>query len=102
MGVPILSRVYKEFYGESAKQSPDMCRIINDRHYERLSALLDKTKGKIVIGQERDAEQKFLDLHVITDVTENDAIMLDEIFGPILPMLIYLLGKQTNSGKDTL
>ena len=43
--VPILSRVYKEFYGESAKQSPDMCRIINDRHYERLSALLDKTKG---------------------------------------------------------
>jgi len=85
--VPILSRVYKEFYGESAKQSPDMCRIINDRHYERLSALLDKTKGKIVIGQERDPEQKFLDLHVITDVTENDAVMLDEIFGPILPMV---------------
>ena len=43
--------------------------------------------GKIVIGQERDPEQKFLDLHVITDVTENDAVMLDEIFGPILPMV---------------
>ena len=48
--VPILSRVYKEFYGESAKQSPDMCRIINDRHYERLSALLDKTKGEKCIN----------------------------------------------------
>ena len=48
---------------------------------------LNFSSGKIVIGQERDAEQKFLDLHVITDVTENDAIMLDEIFGPILPMV---------------
>ena len=48
---------------------------------------LNFSSGKIVIGQERDAEQKFLDLHVITDVTENDAVMLDEIFGPILPMV---------------
>lgn len=44
--VPILDKVYKEFFGENAKQSPDLCRIINDRHYERLCTMLDKTKGK--------------------------------------------------------
>ena len=44
--VPILEKVYREFFGENAKQSPDLCRIINDRHYERLCALLDKTKGE--------------------------------------------------------
>lgn len=85
--IPILRTVYKEFFGENAKQSPDMCRIINDQHYERLCALLDKTKGKIEIGDERDPVQRFLDLHVVTEVRGNDAVMLDEIFGPILPII---------------
>lgn len=85
--IPILRKVYKDFFGENAKESPDMCRIINDRHYERLCALLDKTKGKIEIGDERDPMQRFLDLHVVTEVTGNDAVMLDEIFGPILPII---------------
>ena len=31
--------------------------------------------------------QRFLDLHVVTEVTGNDAVMLDEIFGPILPII---------------
>ena len=39
------------------------------------------------MGQERDREQRFLDLHVITEVQANDAVMLDEIFGPILPIV---------------
>ena len=43
--------------------------------------------GKIVIGEERDPEQRFLDLHVVTEVTGNDAVMLEEIFGPILPIV---------------
>lgn len=85
--IPIMSRIYKEFFGENAKQSPDLCRIINDRHYERLCMLLDKTAGTVVIGEERDPDQRFLDLHVVTEVTGNDAVMLDEIFGPILPIV---------------
>ena len=40
-----------------------------------------------MIGGERDPDQRFLDLHVVTDVAGNDAIMLDEIFGPILPVV---------------
>ena len=43
--------------------------------------------GQVVLGKERDPEQRFLDLHVITDVTGSDAVMLDEIFGPILPII---------------
>ena len=43
--------------------------------------------GKIVLGQERDKEQRFLDLHVVTDVSGSDSVMLDEIFGPILPIV---------------
>ena len=39
------------------------------------------------MGQERDREQRFLDLHVVTEVQANDAVMLDEIFGPILPIV---------------
>ena len=51
--LPILEKVYMEFFGENAKQSPDLCRIINDRHYERLCMLLDKTKGKSVSSTDR-------------------------------------------------
>ena len=40
-----------------------------------------------MIGEERDPDQRFLDLHVVTEVTGNDAVMLDEIFGPILPIV---------------
>ena len=39
------------------------------------------------MGQVRDREQRFLDLHVVTEVQANDAVMLDEIFGPILPIV---------------
>ena len=40
-----------------------------------------------MIGKERDPVQRFLDLHVVTEVEGNDAVMLDEIFGPILPIV---------------
>lgn len=43
--------------------------------------------GKIVLGKERDPVQRFLDLHVVTQVSGSDAVMLDEIFGPILPII---------------
>ena len=39
------------------------------------------------MGEERDPEQRFLDLHVVAEVTGNDAVMLEEIFGPILPIV---------------
>ncbi|CAD6197659.1 unnamed protein product [Caenorhabditis auriculariae] len=77
----------KEFYGEDIKASKDYSRIINERHFDRLSALLDKTEGAVLFsGGERDRNDLFLP-PVILDVKASDPFMHDEIFGPVLPVL---------------
>lgn len=77
--------VLKAFYKTNPKDSPDFCRIVNDKHFQRLSGLL---KGcKIALGGETDAKERFIGLSVVVDVKPNDPIMEDEIFGPILPIV---------------
>lgn len=58
--VPALSAVLEKFYGKELQKSPDLSRIVSDRHYNRLKKLLDRTKGKVVIGGESDQEDKYI------------------------------------------
>ncbi|TRY79592.1 hypothetical protein TCAL_11732 [Tigriopus californicus] len=86
----ILSKIpvyYKQFFGSDAKASPDLCRIINDTHVQRLKRLKDKTKGTVVFGGHIDVEERFMDLTIITEISKDDAVMEEEIFGPILPIV---------------
>ncbi|KAM3932806.1 aldehyde dehydrogenase family 3 member B1-like [Leptodactylus fuscus] len=73
-----------EFYGEDPKQSPDFGRIINVRHFKRVSALL--TSGKIVTGGQTDESEKYIAPTILVDVKVTDPVMQEEIFGPILPI----------------
>ena len=41
----------KEWFGDRPKESKDMCRIVTDRHFERLLKLLKSTKGKVILGE---------------------------------------------------
>ncbi|KAF5285786.1 hypothetical protein FQA39_LY04247 [Lamprigera yunnana] len=77
--------IIREWYGTEAQESPDLGRIINDNHYQRLVKLIDKEK--IVIGGEFDATERYIKPTILDDVKENDSIMQDEIFGPILPII---------------
>ncbi|XP_055607099.1 aldehyde dehydrogenase family 3 member B1-like isoform X1 [Uranotaenia lowii] len=77
--------VLKEWYGENPQQSPDLCRIINQQHFQRLSTLI---KGaKVAIGGQMDATDKYIAPTVLVDVRPDDPVMQDEIFGPILPII---------------
>ena len=62
-------------------------RIVNTRHYDRLVDLIEKTKGDLVIGGSRNEKERFIDLHVYTNVRGDDVLMQDELFGPILPII---------------
>ncbi|KDR13306.1 Aldehyde dehydrogenase family 3 member B1, partial [Zootermopsis nevadensis] len=75
----------KEFYGENPKNSPDLCRIISDRHYQRLVALLNS--GKVAVGGETDPSERFVAPTILVDVKPTDPVMQEEIFGPILPIV---------------
>lgn len=80
-------RQVKKQYGEKPLENADYGRIINDKHFQRLCGLIDP--DKTVLGGERDARTCRIAPTVMTDVTREDAVMGEEIFGPIMPILTY-------------
>ena len=78
-----------EFYGKHPHESQDLGRIVNDKHFQRLSHLLEVHKENIVIGGYQDAEHRLIEPTVLDDIEADDFIMQEEIFGPILPIITY-------------
>ncbi|KAK2576499.1 hypothetical protein KPH14_005823 [Odynerus spinipes] len=78
--------ILKEWYGENPKESPDLCRIINEKNFQRLVNNLSGS-GKIAIGGDYDLREKYISPTILTDVKPTDPVMQEEIFGPILPIV---------------
>lgn len=76
-------KIIKSFTSSSEK----LTRIINARHFERLTNLINNTKGKIAVGGNYDINTLAMDLTIVTDLKHDDILMKDEIFGPILPII---------------
>ncbi|MBE0684870.1 MAG: aldehyde dehydrogenase [Anaerolineaceae bacterium] len=75
------------YYSENPQNSPDLARIINQDHFKRLVGLLDA--DKVVHGGQTDAVTLYIAPTILDPVTMDDAIMGEEIFGPILPVITY-------------
>ncbi len=75
------------YYGENPQNSPDYARIINQEHFKRLVGLIDPQKT--IHGGQVDAEKRFIAPTILDRVTLEDAVMGEEIFGPILPIILY-------------
>ncbi|MBO29936.1 MAG: aldehyde dehydrogenase family protein [Acidimicrobiaceae bacterium] len=82
-----IKKATNEFYGSDPKTSPDYARIVSERHLNRLTGLLDD--GTVVLGGNHDAADRYLEPTILLDPSANSAIMSDEIFGPILPILSF-------------
>jgi aldehyde dehydrogenase (NAD+) len=83
--IEALATSVKDFYGANPKETPDYARIVNNRHYDRLSTLMKD--GTPVYGGELDSEQCYVAPTALRNVSPDSAIMQEEIFGPILPIL---------------
>jgi len=81
-----LKRAIREFYGENPKKSPDFARIISHAHFQRLSKLLNE---KILYGGDTDPAERYIAPTLIGPSSWTDPVMEEEIFGPILPILVY-------------
>ncbi|CAG8448240.1 9700_t:CDS:2 [Funneliformis caledonium] len=81
-------KVIENQFGKDVQKSSDYARIINQRHFDRLTNLLDQTKGNVVIGGKTDRDNLFIDPTIVTNVPKDDKLMEDEIFGPILPIVV--------------
>jgi aldehyde dehydrogenase (NAD+) len=80
-----LGRVVREFYGPDPAASSDYARIVNDAHFQRLDQLLEGVTP--AIGGETNATDRYIAPTVLRDVAPASAVMEEEIFGPILPVL---------------
>jgi aldehyde dehydrogenase (NAD+) len=74
-------------YGANAAQSPDYTRIVNTKHLNRLIALLDNQS--ILYGGQSDTKDCYLSPTLVDEPELSSALMQDEIFGPILPIISY-------------
>ncbi len=77
----------KKQYGDNPLENKDYGKIINERHFERLCGLIDKSK--VVVGGETNCETHQIAPTVMDNVTESDAVMGEEIFGPVMPILTF-------------
>ncbi|XP_062432632.1 aldehyde dehydrogenase family 3 member B1-like isoform X1 [Rhea pennata] len=83
--LPALREAITEFYGPNPQESPDFARIMGDKHFQRIRALL--SSGRVAIGGQTDEQERYIAPTVLVDVQPKDPIMQEEIFGPILPIL---------------
>ena len=83
--IPALVGAIKEFYGENPKSSPDLARIINERHFGRVKSLINP--DKVVFGGDVDENEKYISPTIMKDISLEDPVMQEEIFGPLLPIL---------------
>lgn len=86
----LLKEVEKQIklqYGANPLKNKDYGKIINEKHFERLCGLIDKRK--VVIGGKTNSKTNQIEPTVMDNVTENDAVMGEEIFGPIMPILTF-------------
>ena len=74
-------------YGADPLADPDYGRIVNEKHFDRLLGLIDPEK--VVLGGRWDRETLQIVPTVMDNVTWEDPVMQEEIFGPILPILTY-------------
>ncbi|MGZ9585314.1 aldehyde dehydrogenase [Paenibacillus marinisediminis] len=85
--VKALQQAVTEFYGASPLTSPDYPSIVSTKHLDRQAGFLND--GTLAWGGDMNAAERRLAPAVLTDITWDMPVMQDEIFGPILPVLVY-------------
>lgn len=76
-----------KFFGDNPAESPDYARIINHKRFDQLAAYLQQ--GSIEAGGATDREQRYIAPTILSNVSFDEPVMKEEIFGPVLPFITY-------------
>ncbi|UTE71893.1 aldehyde dehydrogenase [Rossellomorea marisflavi] len=74
-------------YGENIVENPNFGHVVSERHFDRLVGFLDN--GSIVTGGKHDRDNLIIEPTILENISWDDSVMQDEIFGPILPVMTY-------------
>jgi acyl-CoA reductase-like NAD-dependent aldehyde dehydrogenase len=75
------------FFGDDPRRSKDYGRIVSPQHFDRLADLLEH--GRITFGGDRDRDELYFQPTVVEDAPPESPLLEEEIFGPILPIVVY-------------
>ncbi|CAO3595609.1 unnamed protein product [Absidia cylindrospora] len=89
--VSAFTKTVKQWFGENPKNSKDYARLVSVRHVDRIAGMIENRKsGGIQFGGQVDRDERYIAPTLITDVKfDDDVLMGDEIFGPVLPVITY-------------
>ncbi len=79
-------------FGSEVQQNQNLSRIINSQNFERLVSMLESANAagaQVVYGGTYEAQELYIAPTIITDIPEQEALLNEEIFGPLLPIVTY-------------
>ncbi|EDS77965.1 aldehyde dehydrogenase 3h1 [Clostridium botulinum C str. Eklund] len=79
----------KNMYGTNATLNKEYCKIISKKHFDRLKNLIDIQNVEDVIGGRANKNTLKIEPTIIKNVSTDNPIMQEEIFGPILPIIKF-------------
>ncbi|HEU4551430.1 MAG TPA: aldehyde dehydrogenase [Chitinophaga sp.] len=85
--IAAMQQAITDFYGADAAASPDYARIINTKRFDVLAAYLQQ--GRIIYGGHTNRDNLYIAPTLVEDVAWEAALMQEEIFGPILPVITF-------------
>ena len=84
--VKLLKEETIKMYGEDIFANKDYGKMVNQKHFDRVSGLI--AKEKVIYGGRLKAETLQIEPTILNNVTPDDAVMQEEIFGPVLPIIV--------------
>ncbi|TKD68230.1 aldehyde dehydrogenase [Pseudalkalibacillus hwajinpoensis] len=84
-------------YGENISENPDFPHVVSERHFDRLHQFLKDRD--LVVGGQSDRSNLLIEPTILDNISWEDSVMQDEIFGPILPVLVY---DETSEAVDAI
>ncbi len=90
--VSACQQVLKTVYGDNTQSSEYLARMVNSRHAQRVKVLLDDALARgaeVLAGGQTDTDDDFIAPTLLTGIPQDAAIMSEEIFGPLLPVIVY-------------
>lgn len=85
--LPLLEREIQNMVGENALDCDGYVHMINEKHFRRVCGLIDP--DKVIFGGRADEQTLRIQPTILDCVTPGDAVMQEEIFGPVLPVIAY-------------
>ncbi|WP_238916139.1 aldehyde dehydrogenase [Clostridium sp. YIM B02555] len=84
-----MKKALNKYFGENIEKSESFGRIINEKHFKRIKAMIERDKEGIVFGGNCLEEQKYIEPTLIEIFSWQAATMEEEIFGPVLPIMTF-------------